>query len=58
MCWRDEIFTDRYCYSCKQPYYGSLGHIGCPAKNKPLPSTPRAQEKSKKPSEEETGPPF
>lgn len=29
MCWRDDVPMLRFCYSCKEQYYGDLGHRGC-----------------------------
>ena len=29
MCWRDDVPMLRFCYTCKEQYYGDLGHKGC-----------------------------
>ncbi len=31
-CWRDDVEDTRLCSACGQYYYGSLGHVGCPAR--------------------------
>jgi hypothetical protein len=32
MCWRDDAWIKRVCSLCGEVYFGSLGHIGCPAR--------------------------
>ena len=32
MCWRDDVEDTRLCSACGMTYYGSLGHLGCPAR--------------------------
>lgn len=32
MCWRDDVPNYRTCLTCRQKYYGTLGHVNCPGR--------------------------
>ena len=40
MCWRDEVPLVRECSTCRQIYYGDLGHRNCPGRK---PEAPKVQ---------------